>query len=125
MSESYIEQSPENVVWYNLNLGAYQLSLRRAGSIAITTGVVVVWTIPAAFIGALASVTRLTEEYSWMAWLKGDSGGKRLLQGVITGILPPVLLALVNLLLPVILRRESAPHRCPRTDLVIGGAGGT
>jgi hypothetical protein len=38
-----------------------------------------------------------------MAWLC-DLGS--IPQGIITGVVPPVLLALVNLLLPVILRRE-------------------
>lgn len=106
MAESYVEQSPENVIWFNLNLGAYQLSLRRAVSVAVTTGFIVLWVFPTAFIGALSSVTSLTEEYTWMAWIRGDSPGKRVLQGVITGILPPILLPLINMLLPSVLRGE-------------------
>lgn len=104
MSSAYIEQSPENVVWFNLNLGSYQLSVRRAISLAVTAGIIIVWAFPVAFIGALASVASLVQEYPWMRWLEGTSGAKRLLQGVITGILPPVLLALINMFLPSILR---------------------
>lgn len=39
-----------------------------------------------------------------MAWLGGDSSGKKVLQGVVSGLLPPILLAVINLLLPIILR---------------------
>jgi hypothetical protein len=116
MSSAYIEQSPEDVVWFNLNLGSYQLSLRRAVSIAVTAGVIAVWAIPVAFIGALANVAGLVKTYPWMSWLLGTSGAKRLLQGVITGILPPVLLALVNQFLPSLLRCE---YRLTRLIIVI------
>lgn len=57
-----------------------------------------------AFIGALSNVTSLVTQYPWMGWLSGDSAGKKVLQGVISGLLPPILLALINLLLPIVLR---------------------
>lgn len=106
MSQSYIEQSPENVVWFNLNLGAYQLSLRRALSVAATAGLMLLWFLPTAVISAIANSKQLLS-FWWMQWLNGDSAAKRLLQGVITGVLPPVLLALLNMALPSVLRCES------------------
>ena len=57
-----------------------------------------------AFIGALSSLSTL-ETYKWMHWLAGDDFGHKLLQGVITGVLPPVLLALLMKVLPFVLRR--------------------
>lgn len=59
-----------------------------------------------AFIGALSNITTLTEKYHWLGWINGDSFGKKVLQGVISGILPPVLLAILMELVPVILRRK-------------------
>lgn len=62
-----------------------------------------------AFIGALSSINTLTNTYSWLSWLdflEREGFGYTVLRGVITGVLPPVLLALLNLLLPAILRRE-------------------
>ncbi len=61
--------------------------------------------IAVAFIGALSNAQSLCLTYSWMRWLC-DLGNVP--QGIITGVLPPVLLAVINLLLPVILRREWA-----------------
>ncbi|RSH91201.1 hypothetical protein EHS25_009500 [Saitozyma podzolica] len=113
MAERYIEQSPENVVWRNLSLDAYEASVRRAASIAITVGLIILWTFPVAFIGALSNVTTLTEKYSWMAWLGGSSIGKKILQGVVSGVLPPILLAVLNLLLPIVLRQLLAFEGVP------------
>jgi hypothetical protein len=68
----------------------------------------VFWAIPVTFIGSLSSVTGLTDTFHWLRWILGDSFGKKLLQGVISGILPPVLLALLMMLLPIIFRHLSA-----------------
>lgn len=56
-----------------------------------------------AFLGALSNATQLCLTYSWMRWLCATPN---VVQGIITGVLPPVLLAVINLLLPIILRRE-------------------
>jgi hypothetical protein len=46
MSEAYTEQSPENVIWSNLNLSAYDKNIRKAGSYAATAGLLVAWVFP-------------------------------------------------------------------------------
>lgn len=46
MSEAYIEQSPENVIWSNLDLTAYTRNIRRAAGLAATGGLLVAWTFP-------------------------------------------------------------------------------
>lgn len=110
MAERYIEQAPENVIWKNLSLNPYEARIRMAVSYAITGGLIVVWTFPVAFIGALSSINKLVDTYPWLSWLdflERDGFGYTLLRGVVSGILPPVLLALLMLLLPAILRRES------------------
>jgi len=54
----------------------------------------------------LSNVTTLVAKWPWLSWINGTSFGKKLLQGVISGILPPVLLAVIMLVLPIILRSE-------------------
>ena len=61
-----------------------------------------------AFIGLLSSISSLIDAYPWLSWLsflEGESTGKKILQGLISGVLPPILLALLNMVLPFILRR--------------------
>jgi hypothetical protein len=60
--------------------------------------------IAVAFIGALSNAQSLCLTYSWMAWLCDLPS---VVQGIITGLVPPVLLALVNMVLPFILRSKS------------------
>lgn len=73
---------------------------------------------PASFLGIMASAPSLTSKFKWMSWILGDSFGKKLLQGVITGVLPPILLALLNMLVPVIYRQFSALAGTPNKNLV-------
>lgn len=55
------------------------------------------------FIGALSNLSRLCPRWPWLQWL---CDAPNIVRGIIQGVLPPVLLAVVNLLLPIILRRE-------------------
>lgn len=118
MAERYIEQAPENVIWKNLSLNPYEARVRMAVSYAATAGLIILWTFPVAFIGVLSSVSTLTA-VSWLSWLDfldRPGFGYTLLRGVVSGILPPVLLALLMELLPTILRRKflSAHWKCFR-----------
>jgi len=113
MAERYIEQAPQNVVWRNLSLNPYESKIRMAASYAITAGMILVWAIPVAFISALSSITGLISTYPWLDWLdflERPGFGYTLLKGVVSGVLPPVLLALIMMILPVILRRKSPLH---------------
>ncbi|KLT42385.1 DUF221-domain-containing protein [Cutaneotrichosporon oleaginosum] len=104
MNYRYIEQSPENVIWGNMRLNAYEINVRRAISYAITGGLIFAWAPLTALVGGLANVVTLVEKWKWLSWLIGDSFGKQLLQGIFTGIIPPVLLALLTMIFPIVLR---------------------
>lgn len=120
MAGHYTEVAPEDVVWSNLNLNPYERKLRLVASYAITLGLVILWTFPskfltiglcqwrlnipftAGFIGGLSNLSGLCEQYD----LGPFCGNNRILNGVVQGVLPPILLALLNLLLPIVLRGE-------------------
>ncbi|WVQ98507.1 hypothetical protein IAU59_005633 [Kwoniella sp. CBS 9459] len=113
MATRYTEQSPRNVIWRNLSMNPYELKGRQALSYAATVGLILAWATPVAFVGALSNIKTLTDTFHWLSWINGDSFGKKLLQGVISGILPPVLLALLMLILPIILRQLAAFEGIP------------
>ncbi|WVF72428.1 hypothetical protein IAT40_007243 [Kwoniella sp. CBS 6097] len=113
MATRYTEQSPRNVIWRNLSMNPYELKVRQALSYAATVGLIIAWATPVAFVGALSNIKTLTETFHWLNWINGTSFGKKLLQGVISGILPPVLLAVLMLLLPMILRQLAAFEGIP------------
>lgn len=101
MSERYTEMSPEDVIWSNLGMNPYERKIRVVISWALTIGLIVVWTFPVAFVGALSNVPKLSATYSWLGWL---GGLPPVVTGIISGILPPVLLAVLMMLLPIVLR---------------------
>ncbi|WRT66942.1 uncharacterized protein IL334_003907 [Kwoniella shivajii] len=113
MAARYTEQSPSNVIWRNLSLNPYEHKVRQALSWAATVGLILAWATPVAFVGALSNIKTLTDTYHWLDWINGSSFGKQLLQGVISGILPPVLLAALMAILPIVLRQLLAFEGIP------------
>ncbi|KAI0631057.1 DUF221-domain-containing protein [Trametes polyzona] len=101
MATKNVGVAPEDVVWSNLNMNPYEARIRTAISWAITIGLIIVWAIPVAFIGAVSNIHSLCATYSWLAWLCDLPD---VIVGIISGILPPALLAVLNMLLPIVLR---------------------
>lgn len=84
-----------------------------------------------AFVGLISNVSALCEQASWLAWLctlpvrtssRSLPASRRpsseltlsffaAINGIIQGSLPPIALAVLFLLLPIVLRRASPPSR--------------
>lgn len=124
MSTRYLEVGEEDVIWGNLNINPYQQRLRYAASWAMTLGLIILWSFPVAFVGLISNVSSLCISAPWLAWLcklptrtpgpSLASTDSRLtffsdltaVNGIIQGALPPVALAVLFILLPIILRRK-------------------
>ncbi|KZT65313.1 DUF221-domain-containing protein [Daedalea quercina L-15889] len=101
MAQKHVGVMPEDVIWGNLNMNPYEAKMRTALSWAATLGLIILWSFPVAFVGAVSNVASLCTTYKWLAWLcKLPSP----IIGIISGILSPVLLAVLMALLPVVLR---------------------
>ncbi|KAI0676509.1 DUF221-domain-containing protein [Trametes maxima] len=101
MAAKNVGVAPEDVIWSNLNMNPYEARVRTAFSWAITIGLVIVWAIPVAFVGAVSNIHSLCTTYKWLAWMCDLPS---VIVGIISGILPPALLAVLNMLLPIVLR---------------------
>ncbi|KAG1862099.1 hypothetical protein DFJ58DRAFT_776452 [Suillus subalutaceus] len=101
MADRYLEVSPPDVIWGNLGLNPYEKRIRVVISYSATAALIIFWAIPVAFVGIISNIEGLCVRESWLAWLcKLPSP----VIGIIQGILPPVLLAVLMMLLPIILR---------------------
>jgi hypothetical protein len=101
MADRYLEVSPPDVIWGNLGLNPYEKRIRLAISYSATAALIIFWAIPVAFVGIISNIEGLCVRESWLAWLcKLPSP----VIGIIQGILPPVLLAVLMMLLPIVLR---------------------
>lgn len=111
MSSKYIEVAPGDVIWGNLGLNPYERRIRTMVSYAITFGLIVLWSFPVAFVGAVSNVSTLCTTYSWLAWL---CRLPKPVIGIIEGVLPQALLMALMLLLPVFLRLLGRFEGIPR-----------
>ena len=101
---------PEDVIWANLNMNPYEARVRMVISWGITLGLIILWAFPVAFVGAVSNIKSLSNTYSWLHWL--NHLGPTVI-GIISGILPPVALAVLMMLLPIVLRLLSRLEGTP------------
>ncbi|KAJ3482345.1 hypothetical protein NLJ89_g12144 [Agrocybe chaxingu] len=101
MSSRYIEVAPPDIIWTNLGLNPYEQKIRLAISYAATAGLIILWSIPVAFVGVISNIYTVCSTASWLAWI---CDLPKVVVGIISGVLPPVLLAVLMMLLPIVLR---------------------
>ncbi|KAG8794642.1 hypothetical protein FRC12_022951 [Ceratobasidium sp. 428] len=111
MTEKYTEVAPADVIWGNLGINPYEARIRRVISYAATAALIIFWTIPVAFVGIISNVSQLCVRYRWLHWL---CTLPRVVVGIISGVLPPVGLAILMMLLPIVLRLLARFEGIPR-----------
>jgi hypothetical protein len=128
MSDKYTEVAPADVSWSNLGINPYEQRLRTLISVAATAGLIVCWAFPVSFVGQLhrhtckgrtlilragilTNVAGLCKEVKWLSWM---CKLPKVVVGIISGVLPPVGLAVLMMLLPIILRLLAKFEGIPR-----------
>ncbi|GJE84045.1 DUF221-domain-containing protein [Phanerochaete sordida] len=101
MAARYTNVAPADVLWGNLGMNPYEARMRKAISWGATAALIIFWAFPVAFVGAVSNIHALCDTASWLAWICRLPG---VVVGIISGILPPALLAVLMLLLPIVLR---------------------
>lgn len=101
MAPRTVEISPDDVIWDNMSIKWWERYLRTFGILALVCGMVVGWALPVAFTGLLSQLTYLEETFPWLEWISTMPGW---FISAIQGILPPLFLAILMAVLPLILR---------------------
>lgn len=101
MSPRYIGIQPSEIVWKSLKMSWWQRVIRTYAVYAFISVLIIFWAIPVAFVGLISNISYLEEEYSWLSWLTAIPDS---IMGVISGLLPSVMLAILMSLVPVIMR---------------------
>jgi len=101
MCPRHIEVSPDDVIWSNMKISWWQRYLRVAGITVATGALVIGWAFPVAVVGLVSQIDYLTETISWLRWIEKLPNS---VLGLIQGVLPPLGLAILMALLPIILR---------------------
>lgn len=105
MAPRHIGMAPGEIIWYNLRTKWWERIIRMIASIAASVALVLLWTFPISFIGSISQISYLQsiEGLHWLSFVN-DLGP---VTGVITGLLPVILLSTLMALLPIVLRRKS------------------
>lgn len=114
--------SPNEIIWSNMKIRGWERFVRLTVTIAIVTATVIFWSIPVAFIGIISHIEVYTNpdsssyapwsvflaqthpSYSQILRLGWLNAIPKPIFGVVSGLLPVVLLALLMSLLPPFLR---------------------
>ncbi|KAF8529554.1 DUF221 family protein [Hysterangium stoloniferum] len=101
MAYKWIQVSPKDVIWDNIDDGVYETRFRYATSWMASFGIIVAWFFPVSFVGLLSNVSELCIKVKWLAWVcKAPTP----VPGILQGVLPPLILAILFAVLPWILR---------------------
>lgn len=92
---------PQEVVWNNLKIGKSQHFIRWLLATSIIAVMIVFFAIPVAFVGLISNINYLAERFTWLSWILDIPG---VILGVVTGLLPTVMLAVLMALVPIFCR---------------------
>lgn len=95
---------PSEIIWKNLTMNAWDRSLRRGLAFAFIFAMILFWSFPVAIVGIISNVNYLTANVPFLRWINDIP---QVILGVVTGLLPSVLLAVLMALVPIICRRKS------------------
>ncbi|KAF7321922.1 hypothetical protein MKEN_00714500 [Mycena kentingensis (nom. inval.)] len=115
MKDRWMETSPKDIVWENLDDGALEMTGRYALSWIATFGLIIAYGFPVVFIGTLSKLDDLCDDLHWLAWV---CTAPTPVPGIIQGVLPPVLLAILFAILPILLKFLAWYECIPRYSLI-------
>jgi hypothetical protein len=104
---------PADIQWSNLRCFWWERITRKTIAFSAIVALVIFWAIPVAFVGLISNITYLTEKLHWLRWI--NNMPKQLL-GIITGLLPTVLLTLLMMILPMFIRGMARVAGAPSTQ---------
>lgn len=91
----------DDVIWSNTRIFWWERTVREAIAVAAIVAVIILWAIPVAFVGVISNITYLTNKLPWLRWVYNLP---HKLLGIITGLLPTILLSILLAMLPIFLR---------------------
>ncbi|KAF2269814.1 DUF221-domain-containing protein [Lojkania enalia] len=101
MAPRTVEVNPNYVLWDNLTMKWWARYIRTFSVVVLIVALVIFWGIPVSFTGALSQIHSLTDTLPWLNWLEDLPGW---LISFIQGVLPPLFLAILFAVLPILLR---------------------
>lgn len=97
----YIDVDPNEVIWKNLKVSWASRKIKLSIATTIFVLIVIFWTPIIAFVGALTNINYLTNLVPFLSFINDIPS---VILGVVTGLLPTIVLAVCIMLVPIICR---------------------
>jgi hypothetical protein len=104
MAPRYTGIHPLEVIWGNLRISGWERFIRQTLTISAVVITVIYWSVPVALVGTISNINYWIGPDGKTPWLGFLNKVPPSIFGVITGLLPTVLLAVLMALLPPYLR---------------------
>lgn len=101
LSEHFVGIEPDDVIWINMRMFWYERLVRKTLAVAAIVTLIIFWAIPVAFVGAISNVDQLTNKLHFLNFI--HKLGKTFM-GLVTSLLPTILLSILMALLPIFIR---------------------
>ena len=105
MSPRFIGMRPRDIIWENLSIATSSGIVRTYAATALIAAIILFWSIPVGLIAAISSIDKLTEKFPFLRFINNLPHS---LLGVITGLLPSLLLSTVIAYIPAIFSCKSS-----------------
>lgn len=99
MEPRYIDVQPEEVIWKNVGVTYASRKIKIAIATTLVWLVIIFWTPIIAFVGAITNINYLTNLVPFLSFINSIP---HVILGVVTGLLPTIILAVCIILVPII-----------------------
>lgn len=102
LATKYVGIEPKDVIWFNMRMLWWERMGRKFGAVAAIVALVILWTIPVAFVGMISQITYLEKKIHWLKFINNLPD---VLLGLLTSLAPTIALAVLMMLLPIFIRK--------------------
>ncbi|KAJ9502449.1 hypothetical protein H2202_001570 [Exophiala xenobiotica] len=92
LQPKYIGVQPKEIIWQNLNLDPSLRITYSYMAIALAFAIIILWSIPVGIIGTISNINYLTDKFHWLRFVNKLPEP---VLGLLTGLVPPLLLSTV------------------------------
>ena len=107
--ERTLAPNPAEIIWSNLAMSYLERIVRVVATTGFVTAMIILWAIPVSVIGCISNINYLADRVHSLRYLLKVPPA---ILGVITGLLPTLMLTLLMALLPIVLRGISPLNSC-------------
>ncbi|EJD51988.1 DUF221-domain-containing protein [Auricularia subglabra TFB-10046 SS5] len=115
MADKWVEVAAEDIVWANIDDGSYETRARFAISWIATIALIVGYAPLVTFAGTISNISTWCTRAPWLAWI---CKAPDVAIGLIQGVVPPLVIAILFFLVPFFLRALAWFECVPRYTLV-------